>query len=73
MIIESRILELGGDKVRKEIIKLKERGMKTEPAFANYLRLNGDPYKELLQLETFSDDEIKKILNINEDKQFKSI
>lgn len=61
MIIENRILSLGGDKVNK-IIYLKENGLKTEPAFAKLLELNGNPYNELLKIEKLSDTEIISIL-----------
>lgn len=51
MIVEHQILEKEGDTFRKEIIKLKSKGLKTEPAFAKLLELSGDPYIELLKLE----------------------
>lgn len=62
MIVEDRILKLAGDKAREEIIKLKKEGLKTEPAFARYLGIEGNPYDELLKLEKCSDKEIKAIL-----------
>ncbi|RED22498.1 uncharacterized protein DUF4269 [Flavobacterium cutihirudinis] len=48
MIIEHQILEENGDDFRREIIKLKKDGLKTEPAFAQLLGLKGNPYLELL-------------------------
>lgn len=48
MIIEHAILQREGEDFRKEIIRLKEQGYKTEPAFAKLLGLEGDPYIALL-------------------------
>jgi len=48
MIIEHEILQSKGENFRLEIIKLKQNGYKTEPAFAFLLGLKGDPYIELL-------------------------
>ncbi len=63
MIIEDKILKLGGNKLKREIINLKRNGMKTEPAFAKYLNLNGNPYKELLKLENMSNRDIELFLS----------
>lgn len=63
MIVEDRILKLGGERAREEIIKLKKEGLKTEPAFARYLGIEGNPYDELLKLEKYKDKEIKYMLN----------
>lgn len=49
MIIEHEILQAKGENFRLEIIKLKQNGYKTEPAFAFLLGLKGDPYAELLE------------------------
>ncbi|TCN50348.1 DUF4269 domain-containing protein [Flavobacterium circumlabens] len=48
MIIEYNILQLKGEKFRLEIIRLKQNGYKTEPAFGLLLGLKDDPYTELL-------------------------
>ena len=48
MIIEHKILQENDEKFRRDIIKLKERGLKTEPAFAKLLGLEGNPYQALL-------------------------
>lgn len=51
MIIEYKLLNLYGQKFKDEIISLKNKGLKTEPAFAKLLELKGDPYDNLLLLE----------------------
>lgn len=48
MIIEDQILTSKGENFRLEIIKLKQKGYKTEPAFGLLLGLKNDPYLELL-------------------------
>lgn len=51
MIIEHRLLEEKGEAFRQAIIALKKSGMKTEPAFARLLDIDGDPYEGLLIYE----------------------
>lgn len=51
MVIEHKILNSQDDKFRAEIIRLKQGGMKTEPAFARLLGLQANPYQELLKFE----------------------
>ncbi|MBD0831594.1 DUF4269 domain-containing protein [Aestuariibaculum sediminum] len=51
MLVEHKILNLKGGTFRREIIRLKQEGFKTEPAFAKLLALAGDPYVELLKLK----------------------
>lgn len=48
MMVEHQILLDYGEEFRKEIIRLKELGIKTEPAFAQLLNLKGDSYQALL-------------------------
>jgi len=48
MITEYEILQSKGENFRREIIKLKQQGYKTEPAFGLLLGLKGDPYSALL-------------------------
>lgn len=62
MIVEERLLRLGGENFRGRIIALKKSGLKTEPAFAEMLALNGDPYEEIVHLVNTSDAELKKML-----------
>ncbi|WP_345742214.1 DUF4269 domain-containing protein [Cellulophaga baltica] len=51
MIIERNILEEKGFEFKQKVKDLKSSGIKTEPAFAKLLGLEGDPYIELLKLE----------------------
>lgn len=46
-VSEERLLDLGGEKAREEILRLKDAGVKTEPAFASCFGLPGDPYEVL--------------------------
>jgi|LauGreDrversion4_2_1035121.scaffolds.fasta_scaffold12278_2 hypothetical protein len=53
-----RVLSCGGASWREKIRALKLAGMKTEPALATCLALEGDPYQAVLALEALSDEEI---------------
>lgn len=44
MLVEARILHLMGPDFAKGVLALKMAGVKTEPAFAQLLGLDGDPY-----------------------------
>ena len=55
--IEQRLLALSPS-LRPTILKLKQAGLKTEPAFAHALRLPGDPYKAILEIENLGDTEL---------------
>jgi hypothetical protein len=52
MLIEHRILMQRGDDFRRQVIDLKRKGYKTEPAFAVLLGLEGDPFTGLLGYES---------------------
>lgn len=52
LIVEHNLLNEYGEKLRQQIIELKRKGHKTEPAFGIAIGLKGDPYIELLKFET---------------------
>jgi len=58
MLVEARILHIMGDGFARKIQDLKQTGIKTEPAFASLLRLDGDPYLALAKLADLSPSEL---------------
>lgn len=48
LVNEAKLLRIGGEPVRSEIIALKNKGLKTESAFAEVFGLPGDPYQAML-------------------------
>ena len=63
MVIQARLLDLGGDGLRREIVALRREGLKTEPAFARRLGVAGDPYIALLGLEEADDEALQVLLD----------
>jgi len=64
-IVERRLLNLGGPAFRAAVAGARAGGMKTEPAFAAVLRLDGDPYRVMLDLEHHSDVSLTQILAVS--------
>lgn len=58
LLVEERILQLGGSAFREKVWLARLRGLKTEPAFGEVLQLK-DPHRELLTFEDMSDAELK--------------
>ena len=63
MVVEARLLELGGEPLQSAIIALKRSGLKTEPAFARHLGIHGDPYLALLDLAALTDGGLRRLLD----------
>ncbi len=61
LLVEERLLRLGGAAARDAIRELKRQGLKTEPAFARYFGLAGDPYEELARLARAGDEELRAL------------
>lgn len=62
MISEYRLLKIANSEFKQKIIELKQKGIKTEPAFGKLLKLE-DPYKELIKLAHSGDEKLIKLLN----------
>ncbi|MGI9450697.1 MAG: DUF4269 domain-containing protein [Geminicoccaceae bacterium] len=58
--IEQRLLRLEPG-LRPEILRLKRGGLKTEPAFAKLLMLQGAPYEPMLALEAKTDGDLRAL------------
>jgi hypothetical protein len=54
-LVERRLLALGGRRLTEKVMALRRDGLKTEPAFAAALKLDGDPYQALLEIEQYDD------------------
>lgn len=61
-MVERRLLALGGEGFRAAIMQRRRHGLKTEPAFAATLGLDGDPYLALLELEAKPDPHLARLL-----------
>jgi hypothetical protein len=61
LLVEDRLLRLAGETARGAIRELKRRGLKTEPAFARYFGLAGDPYEALARLARASEEELRAV------------
>ncbi|MES0810635.1 DUF4269 domain-containing protein [Roseibium sp. SCPC15] len=60
--VEQRLLTIEPE-LRREVLELKQQGLKTEPAFAHLLKLPGNPYEAMLDLAENSDGELREIIN----------
>ena len=58
MVVEARLLELGGATLRDRVRRLRAGGARTEPAFAAALGLSGDPYRRLFDLFDAGDEDL---------------
>ena len=62
-LIEERLLKLGRNPLLEKISASRQRGLKTEPAFAEALGLVGDSYQILLDLQRKSEAELNLLLS----------
>jgi Domain of unknown function (DUF4269) len=60
--VMKRIALLGDESLKQQIRVLRNEGLKTEAAISAQLRLEGDPYAAVLELESWSDDQLKVYL-----------
>jgi hypothetical protein len=60
MVVEGRLLLIGGAAAREQIRAMKKAGLKTEPAFARCFGLQGDPYAALLALYGLTEAETRR-------------
>lgn len=64
-LVEERLLKLGGSAFFARVRSLRDKGLKTEPAFAQALNLSGDPYEALLELQTQSELNLKEVYKLS--------
>ena len=61
--IMKRLVDVGGNEFIEQVRHLKEAGFKTEPAICHVLGISGEPYTAVLELEQWSDTELKACLD----------
>jgi len=62
--VERRLHSLAGEGLTAAILALRQQGMKTEPAFAVALKLQGVPYLALLDLNEQDDATLVAVLRV---------
>jgi predicted metalloenzyme YecM len=58
--VEERLLKVGGPSLREKILVLRKRGVKTEPAFGEVLKIVGDPYETLSRWHSASEEQLEQ-------------
>ena len=58
MVVEYRLLALGGEHLKHQVLNLKTVGLSTEEAFAGVLELEGCPYQTLYDLSFLTCEEL---------------
>lgn len=72
LVVEARLLGLTDEGAKDCIRKLKAQGIKTEPAFAQYFGIAGEPYQALLDLYDVEDEVLCKFTQNCQDKVSKN-
>ncbi|MCU0427653.1 MAG: DUF4269 domain-containing protein [Candidatus Kapabacteria bacterium] len=66
LVVEARLIALAetllGEKVKEDLRAIKLRGTKTEPAFAEYFGIAGEPYQALLELYDAEEEKLHEIV-----------
>lgn len=62
LLVEARLLARGGARLRRAVATLRRSGLKTEPAFARALGLEGDAYERLWTLSWREANEFDALL-----------
>ena len=63
----ARLINIGGEAFRDKLQKAKLSGMKTEPAIASILGLEGDPYESVAGLADLTEGEFSEVLGLSID------
>ncbi|TPK59126.1 DUF4269 domain-containing protein [Mesorhizobium sp. B2-4-19] len=64
-VVEQRLLNLGGETLRQRVFAERLEGLKTEPAFAKVLGLDGDPFSEMQKLFEAKDEHLHLLIARN--------
>ena len=58
-----QLVKAGGNDLRRQVHRLKDTGMSTEPALVRHLGIEDgkDPYRTLLELGNMTDEELQRL------------
>lgn len=59
-LVEQRLIRID-PRLKSIVTRLKQDGLKTEPAFAQAMKLQGDPYEAVVQLAGLQDSELAEM------------
>lgn len=62
-VVEQRLLALGGETLRQRVLSERAQGLKTEPAFAKVLGLQGDPFFAMEELFETDGECLRQLIN----------
>ena len=62
--VERRLLRLGGEQFRARVMAARESGLKTEPAFAAVLGIEGDAYRAMLDIADLDDAGLERLAEV---------
>ncbi|KMS51544.1 phage capsid protein [Sphingobium cupriresistens LL01] len=62
-LVEQRLIRLGGKDFVEAVMAFRRSGMKTEPAFAAALDMEGDPYELLFDIASLDEDALVGFLH----------
>ncbi len=66
LVVEARLIAFAetllGEKVKEDLRAIKLRGTKTEPAFAEYFGIEGEPYQALLDLYDAEEEKLHEFV-----------
>lgn len=60
--VMKRLVAAGGNVFSEKVRKLKEDGLKTEPAICQLLQISGDPYSSILCVEAWTDMQVEEYM-----------
>ena len=62
--VMQRLVAIASSDFAQQVRNLKNQGLKTEPAIARLMKLQGDPYQAVADLELLTDKELEHRLQL---------
>ncbi len=62
-LAQERLLKLGGEELRQRVLHLRSAGTKTEAAFCQALKLTGDPFQRMLEVQRLGTGQVRALVS----------